>query len=161
MGDQRLRSDSFASHCWQLGKDHTQGWLLRHAQPPEGNAAALEPSPKWSTLRAGEPHSAGVCRHPLNAGTARAALAAKIFISRNRSSSSAPAAANNTRLAFIATEAAMEIKEGMELSFCRRALGFFFTIYLFWGPARSAFKEAKQFLIYMYFISADERELHS
>lgn len=65
-----------------------------------------------STLRAGEPCSVGVCRHPLNAGTAGAALAVEIIISTNRSSSSAPAGANNVRLAFIATEAAVEIREG-------------------------------------------------
>lgn len=93
--------------------------------PPEGNAAALEPSPNQSTLRAGKPHWVGVCRHPLTAGTAGAALAVEIFISTSRSSSSSPATANKTRLAFIATEATMEIREGMELAFCRRALGFF------------------------------------
>lgn len=101
----------------------------------------------------------GGCLHPLNAGTEGAALAAQIFISRNRSSSSAPATANNTRLAFTATEATMETREGMELAFWRRALGFFCTIYLFIGPTLSAFKAAKQFLTYLYLISADDRQL--
>lgn len=101
----------------------------------------------------------GACRHPLSAGTAGASLAVEIFISRSRSSSSAPATANNTRLAFIATQATMEIREGMELAFWRTALGFFFTIYLFTGPSQSAFKAAKQFLTYMYLISAGDREL--
>lgn len=105
----------------------------------------------WSPVQNRAPWEEGsqagwVSAVPLNAGTAGAALAVEIFISRNRSSIS-PTTANNTRLAFIATEQMMEIRESMELAFWRRALGFFFTIYLFMGPTESAFKEANFFHI--------------
>lgn len=38
-------------------------------------------------------------------------------------------------------------------------MGFFLKMYLFIGPSQSAFKSPKQLLTYVYFISADDREL--
>lgn len=40
-------------------------------------------------------------------------------------------------------------------------MGFFFEMYLFIGPTQSAVKSPKQFLTYVYFISAVDRELRA